>query len=354
MTRHRLNCGPRYNHGFSLIELMVSLVIGLIISAAAFSAYLGASGAAKMAEAQSRMNEDAQAALAILTQQLRMTGNNPKQTNRIDNTATPTLSSMRNPVYLPTPTYLNFTTTFAPSAFAIRGCDGKFSNLNAPAANRIELLDCVPDTAKPDSVAISYEADQFNTVGTSGGAATDCLGNALKAITATVPSFTTSGTSTTANQSPTEVRYTVADNRFYVGTSTTILSPSLYCQGNGGAGTGTGPQPLVENIEDVQFSYGMLSTSTPAASATTAVVAGYLRAYEISALTDTPETPNEAARWAKVVTVRICVLVRSENPVVSDATSAQYRNCEDALVTAPDLRLRRAYSTTVILRNRRS
>ncbi|NDP60779.1 MAG: prepilin-type N-terminal cleavage/methylation domain-containing protein, partial [Oxalobacteraceae bacterium] len=77
--------GARCVKGFSLIELMISLTIGLIITVAAFSAFMGASGASKMAEAQGRMNEDAQAALSILTQQLRMAGNNPDQPNRVDN-----------------------------------------------------------------------------------------------------------------------------------------------------------------------------------------------------------------------------------------------------------------------------
>lgn len=344
MTRYRRSCGLQCSKGFSLIELMVSLAIGLIILAAAFSAYLGASGAAKMAEAQGRMNEDAQAALTILTQQLRMAGNNPKQTNRIDNTTTPTLASLRNPVYWPTPTYAGFTATFAPSAFAIRGCDGRFSNLTATTANRIDLLDCVPDTGQPDSIAISYETDRFNTVGT---AATDCLGNALGLITATaVPTFVTLGTSTTVITSPSVVSYTVADNRFYIGTSTTILSPSLYCKGNGGGS----PQPLVENIEDMQFEYGMMSPSTPAASATMAPVKGYLAVNEFSS--NMPSL-SDADRWAKVIAVRICVVARSANAVVSDASSAKYRDCKDTLVSAPDLRLRRAYATTVVLRNRR-
>ena len=335
MKRHRLSCGSRYNQGFSLIELMVSLVIGLIISVAAFSAYLGASRAARMAEAQGRMNEDAQAALTILTQQLRMAGNNPKQSNR-------TLSDLRNPVYSPATSAIIEPGTFTTSDFSVRGCDGTFSNITATTASRIDLLNCISDTAKPDSIAISYEADQYNTVRSSANLPTDCLGNLLSTITATFvpPPATTSTTAASAT-------YAVADNRFYIGTSKVILSPSLYCKGN----SGISPQPLVENIEDLQFTYGMLNTT---ATTTTATLAGYLDADEISALAPTPQTPNEAARWAKVVTVRICVLVRSNNPVAMDANSAKYRNCENALVSAPDLRLRRAYSTTVVLRNRRS
>ncbi len=333
MTRHRLSPGPRCLKGFSLIELMISLTIGLIITVAVFSAYMGVAGASKMAEAQGRMNEDAQAALTILSQQLRMAGNNPDQANRFDD-ADPTLSSRRNPVYLPEPTYDEYALlppTFELSAFRIRGCDGPFSNITT--ATDLDRLTCAAGASTaPDSIALSYEADRFNTVPTAGGLPTDCLGSALNPITATFPASTPA---TAVSSGP----YYVADNRFYVGTVSSI--PSLYCKGNGGNST---PQPLVENIEDMQFLYG--------ATNTTAMVAGYLRADAVISQADMAALPDDAARWVKVRTVRICVLVRSEAPVVSDVASAAYRDCNGTLETnPPDLRLRHAYSTTVVLRN---
>ncbi|HEY5581093.1 MAG TPA: PilW family protein [Rhodoferax sp.] len=345
MTRHHVSPGSRHSKGFSLIELMVSLTIGLVIAVAAVSAYLGTSGASRMAEAQSRMNEDAQAALTILTQQLRMAGNNPKQANRVDN-AISTFSSYRNPVYLPTPTFAGFSlspTTFKLSSFQfIRGCDGQFSNVTT--APNIDSLTCAGSpTTLPDSIAINYEADKFNTVPTSGGAPTDCLGSALDTITATLPTVVGASTSTTA------VTYTVADNRFYIDTSTAAI-PSLYCKGNGKGGAST-TQPLVENIEDMQFTYGTLSTS-PGTTTATVAVAGYLRADQIISEPSLALLANDAEQWGHVVTVHICVLVRSENPVASDLASARYIKCDGTLETAPaDLRLRRAYSTTVGLQN---
>lgn len=340
MTRHYNSRGLRHSKGFSLIELMVSLTIGLIIAVAAISAYLGTASASRIADAQSRMNEDAQAALTILTQQLRMAGNNPKQANRV-NDAVSTLSSLHNPVYAPTPTFTGYSispTTFTLSNFIIRGCDGKFSNITT-AAN-IDSLTCdAGNNTLPDSIAINYEADKFNTV-PSGGVPTDCLGNKLTTITTTLPivTSTSSVTSTLAN-----VTYTVADNRFYIGTSTAIVSPSLYCKGNGGASTA---QPLVENIEDMQITYGTISTTgdsfTPA---------GYLSANQIGIEPTLAALADDASRWFNVVTVRICLVVRSENPVASNLASASYIKCDGTLETAPpDLRLRRAYSTTVKLR----
>lgn len=322
--------------GFSLIELLISITIGLVIMAAAMSAYLGSSDAGKMAEVQSRMNEDAQAALSILSQQIRMAGNNPDQPNRVDN-PNPTLSSVRNPVYGVTTLA---TGTFTTSNFSVRGCDAPFTNLST-AATTLDTLTCgaAGTSTLADSIAVSYEADPFNTPKTTAGLATDCFGSALPVITATLPTVV-SGTTTNAN-----VTYTVADNRFYIGTSANITAPSLYCKGNSSVA-----QPLVENIENMQLTYGTVSTAT---TATTANIAGYLPASSFANAT-TVALPSDAERWAKVVSVRICIVVRSENPVVADTASARYMDCSGTLVTnPPDLRLRRAYTTTVVLRNRR-
>lgn len=324
----------RHPKGFSLIELLVSITIGLVILVAAMSAYLGTASASRNTEAQARMNEDGQVALNILAQQIRMAGNNPDQPNRIE-------LSRRNPVY--------GTTTFPPagpfitSNFIVRGCDGAFTNITATAAVNIDSLTCTAGTStQPDSIAISYEADQFNTVATTtDNRPTDCLGFGLNTVTASLPRVV-AGTVTT-----TVVPYWVADNRFYIGTSTGITTPSLYCKGNGGAGS---PQPLVENVENMQFSYGTVSTTN---TATTATVGGYLTADEVVTETTLAALASDAARWAQVVTVRICVIIRSENTIAPDAGSARYLDCTGALVTTPpDLRLRRAYSTTVVLRNR--
>ena len=315
----RLSRSAKHFHrGLSLIELMVSLVIGLVLMIAVVSAYVGSAGATRMVEAQGRMNEDAQAALTILAQQLRMAGTNPKQPNY-------TSASPRNPVY-------------GPNTFIVRGCDGRFSDVTT--ATTIPALTCGSGTTTFDSIALSYEADSFNTIAGGGGSATDCLGQALPVSSATVNVW--NGTSS----SPTAVTFTVADNRFYVGTTTTIVTPSLFCKGNGGSN----PQALVENIEDLQFVYG---TAPATATPTTVTVAGYLTATGIQDNAGLAALPTDAARWAQVMTVRICVVVRSERPVVSDAGSAEYIQCDGTLnTTPPDLRVRRAYTTTVVLRNR--
>lgn len=307
--------------GLSLIELLVSIAIGLILMVAIVSAYLGSATASRMAEAQGRMNEDGQAALAILTQHIRLTGNNPKQANYF--------APVKNPV-------------FTASTWQIRGCDSEFTNV---AAASLDALAC-PGTpaSNSDSVAVMYEADPFNTIKTTAGVATDCLGQVLPTVTVSVSKWDGNVPVGVAPAVvvPTDVDYWVADNRFYV--SSALGAPNLYCKGNGGA---TG-QPLVENIENLQVTYGVAHATSGAVD-----VLGYLTASEIN--TDPAFGAATAeVRWSRVMSVRVCVIARSELPVVADADSAKYRDCAGALVDAPagDLRLRRAYSTTVTLRNR--
>jgi type IV pilus assembly protein PilW len=314
------------SRGLSLIELLVAMTVGLVLTLAATSAFINASSAGRMAEAQMRMDEDAQAALALLRQQLRMAGSNPVQPYRV-------FSSRRNPVYASA----SLAAPQAVTAFALRGCETTFSNIKTAAIP--DDLDCPPAGAglSPHSMAVTYEADAFNTIPTAKKKEpTDCLGSALEPRTAKLTSMTAKGAVTLS------VPYYVADNRFFIGTSAASATPSLYCKGAGG-----NAQPLVENVEDLRFSYGTLAANE---MGELAGVAGYIRAAPSGAALPRSE---EALRWSKVVSVRICIVVRSEQPVASDQASASYYGCDGSLkVSAPDRRLRRAYSATVALRNR--
>lgn len=314
----------RRTAGFSLIELMVAMAIGLIVVSTALTFYLNAAQAIRMAEAKSRMEEDGQAALSLLIQQIRMAGSNPEQPDR-------NYSSRRNPVYTDSlvPSIYKVggykTGIYSTSHFIIRGCDGIFKTFVFTTNNdNIDHLDCI--AASSDSIAISYEADAANTV-TSNSLATDCTGSPLSLVTAYFDTKT-----------PT-AEFAVSENRFYIATVNGISS--LYCEGNGS----NVAQPMVENVESMTITYGM-------ASLTGSVVAGYLSAAEVDSA---PSLANLSLdqRWAKVLTVRICLLVRSEAAVLTDAGSAAYIKCDGSLeANPPDLRMRRAFSTTVALRNR--
>lgn len=313
MTHRR----PARTAGVTLIELLVALVLGLLVSVAVINAYLGSSRAAHVADAQARMNDDAAAVLSLLSANIRMAGNNPERPFRA-------AASARNPVY-----------GSGGPAFALRGCDFAFANV--ASANRIDDLACPTTGGRGNSVAITYEADVFNTA--AGGAAPlDCVGAPLPAVSATVTVY--DPVSEAADT--VDVTYYWEESRFYLVRGGDGVS-RLMCWGNG---TGSQPGVLAENVEDLQFAFGL---APPAA--TSRNVAGYLPAGGIASHPALASL-DERERWAKAVSVRVCILLRSSQPVVEDDASARYFDCAGALVAAPDRHLRRAYRTTIVVRGR--
>ncbi|MCX8521355.1 MAG: PilW family protein [Rhodoferax sp.] len=299
--------------GFTLIELMVSLAIGLVVSLAAVTAYSTAQRAGAISEVQSRMNEDAQMALSILAQHARLAGSNPARPDRL----TPPASNLRNTLANP---------------YMVRGCNTTFSNIKA--ATSAALLTCfhIANSTKSNSLSLGYEADSLNTITTATGVPTDCMGSALAARSATIIK---------ADGSTTTIAVYEAENRFYIGTSANNANPTLYCKGNA-----TSAQPLVENTEDLQITYGVFN---PAAA--TKEIVGYLDAYQLENDTSALTGLDQAARWRAVGAIRFCIVMRSAETVSLGTGKSQYVNCAGDLVTSPDLRLRRAYGITIALRN---
>jgi type IV pilus assembly protein PilW len=119
---------------------------------------------------------------------------------------------------------------------------------------------------------------------------------------------------------------------------------------------------MIENIEDLKFSFGTMGTpasasaSAPAASAASAPkpIAGYLSATEVEKLAPSQSKSDIESAWNQVLTVQICIVVRSEAiNLVADNASSSYTKCDGTQDTSQiDRRLRRAYTTTVALRNR--
>lgn len=330
----RLSALRHRQRGLTLVELLVSMAIGLVLMLAIISAYLGSAGASSVTQAQGRMNEDAQAALLILGQHVRMAGYNPKQSKYAATgpyvPPAGTADTARNPV-------------FDANNWAIRGCDGTFTNL-ATAGVTSSTLAC--GTSGSASLAVRYEADGENTVKNTSGQATDCLGQMLPALSGSVNAWD-AATSTVVGKT---VTFSAAESRFYIGTTTAVTSPSLYCKGNASGGSA---QPLVENVEDMKITYGVAQSTGSPTTTPTLTVAGYLSAAELESVVTTPAFASVQDRWSKVATVRICLIVRSEQPVAPSIDSARYNDCSGNTVTnPPDLRLRRAYSTTIVLRNR--
>ncbi len=273
--------------GFSLVEILISLVIGLVVVGAVLVSYVGSGQTTKLQAAYADMNENAQIGLAMLSKDIQLAG------------------------------YANATAADPVTGLFIRnavprsvfGCDNGFVATNASAAATCSLV------AGSPAIEVIYEAVLRNTVprAVSGvNTPTDCLGNAL--VIGGGGFYT-------------------AYNRYYIANSSSGRS-ELHCASWGQIG-----QPLIENVEAIKFWYGE----------TTAVDRHIERYVTAGNLAD--------VSFGNVVSVRICLLMRSPEPARSAEEGAlTYLDCDSATQTnaAGDLAARRAYFTTVTLRNKMS
>lgn len=291
--------------GLSLIELMIAMVIGLGVVGAGLAMYVTSGHASRASAATSQISEDASLVLNLMRNHIAMAG-------------------YSRPTGV---TALGMTKVY--SALAVFGCSHSVIQGESPTP-----LSCpaAGSSVQPDSIAVMYEADTENTWPTAStnprpNAPTDCLGFPLSLI------------GTAPNQ------YFLAENRFYVSNGT------LFCDGNAksAANATLSAQPLVDNVQSMSILYGVADTYTPAGappgtSLPSPVAVRYLSASEIASL--------GSNFWMQVVSVRLCVVIRSPEPVLDAATN--YINCEGTSTPPNDRRLYRAFTTTIVLNNRTS
>lgn len=194
--------------GLSLIELMISMVIGLVVVGAVLAAYLGSGASSKHSQAMAQITEDATVALNIMRAHIAQAGySRPVAFN----------GGKIVPVYT------------GPSLF---GCNTGFADLSVG----ISALAC--GSGSQHAIAVAFEADESNSImGGTPKAPLDCIGNGL-AEQGTAPPG----------------KYYLSYSRFYVASSGSGGN-ALYCRGSS-AGT-TGGQALVENIQSLQVLYGL-------------------------------------------------------------------------------------------------
>jgi len=301
--------------GISLIEVMISMAIGLVVIGAVIVSYLGSGRAGRYQSAYSQMDQDAQIGLNVLSRELQIAGYS--QPSSLD-TVTGKLSynlGTTNPVF---------------------GCDKGFTDPKAAT------LACDTGTGTIPAIEVVYEADVINTVPSSGslpsdctatpaaGVPTDCIGNRLNSK---------------AENPGCAVAPYIVHNRYFVQTSTGTGSsgrPELYCVGtvSGGGATTNSAGQLLENVESMKLWYGVQVTATPP----TRQVVRYVTATDINGV--------GATEWANVISVRVCLLMRSADPVLSAEDTRTYLDCDSTSQTSSDNYLRRAYFTTTALRSK--
>jgi type IV pilus assembly protein PilW len=296
-------------NGFTLIELLISLVLGIVVIAAMLVMYSTGAAASRYATAQGQMNEDAQMALSVITQELRRAGNNPQ-----------------HPFGVAPATAVN---NLGQGGWGLIACTNGFTDNTLLLTGGL-ACNAAPVANTGAGLAVVYEGDLVSGKNTATPLPMDCIGNGVAA----------QGVSIAGGN------YYTMQSRFYVANN------ALWCLGSGGTlprlTLNQVPQVLAENIESMSFLFGIGSP------ADNKIVQGYYSANELNgapadlAFSALPV----ASRWAKVVAARVCVVVVSENAILRDVdTAPTYLDCNDTATAIADGRLRRAYSTTVLIRN---
>jgi type IV pilus assembly protein PilW len=286
---------PAGQRGLTLVELTVSLALGLLLVGAASLTYLQTAESTRAGALESQMNEDGALALELLQTQLGLAGYSS------------TDSSGRR----------------AFTGLPVWGCERGFTSTDAvfgAAACRNGASD-----PRDDTIAVSYEATLFNSqpIGSSSSAPGNCRNDGIAVSAHGV---------------------IVADNRFFVA-SDVDGSPALFCRGSIGAGF-TGRAALVPNVERLRLRYAI----------TRATTVGQPAPHQVTSLVDAGALTT-ADDWARVAAVQICLVVRSARPVPPGGLPmdvlTRHVDCDDTVRTATDGHLRRSYRALIALPNAR-
>ncbi|HQR99298.1 MULTISPECIES: PilW family protein [unclassified Polaromonas] len=324
-TGHHHKTSLSAQSGLSLIELLVSLVISLVIALAAAAAYLGTRSTATAMANIAGMNETGKLALDMVGRELQMAGYYPAivPTSNVNLNLMGRFSNTKN-------------TAFAAYNQGLFGCDGGVFNPTTGA--------CPAATAgAPDSVVINYFANTELDAATfvSGF---DCLRVSVAVDPSNVVQAATGRPFYVSNRfGLTNTNYTKPGPG---GTTQTVTTKSLACNGNGKAAEDTVYQPLFEGIEDMTFAYGVHDGTGNLSPQT------YYTATEVTAL----PTVGTLTSWQRVTAVRVCVLTRaSDNIRTQDKAGSlrTYTNCRGATVTyaESDRSLYKRYERVFAIRN---
>lgn len=331
MSRYPYNAGRRSpQSGLTLIELMISMTIGLVILGAVAYLYLGTRQTFRMAEGMSRIQENARYAMEILARDVRMAGyigcGNMRNVllNTIANPPTPSLSVANAVTGNDSgsgPASIDGITRPAGDTISIMGAFGGGVPLDGnllPSNANVQLVGNPYGFTANDVLVVTNctNADMFRATNVS----------ASGAITTIAHSESSNTGKRIGSYGADAFVFKMEQYTYFIGTNPANLR-SLYR-----SSLTQGVVELVENVQDMQIRYGIDSNDDGAAD-------GYITA---SGLT--------AATWEQVVSAQINLLLVS--PEDGLTPSSQTYTLDGVTTTAADRRLYQVITTTIGIRNR--
>lgn len=360
--------------GVTLIELMISLTIGLILVAAVGYVYVGSRQSFRTQEALSRMQENARYAFDVIGKDIRLAGFGGCSYSTFANVLNDPSGS---PAY---EKYLNFFNrpiigydNSAPSDITNRVRGDTLSMMRAedreyivdshnPSAAQLQLT-ANHDIKQGEILLITdcshaalfqmTNVNNNNTIKTivhnTGNAATP--GNCTKGLGLPVPNpCDTNGAPHTFP--PGSRIFRLSGYTYYIRANVDD-EPALYRQrlSHSGSTAGVDSDELLQGVEDMQISYGVDTTGTQDGT-----IDSYVTANNVPDL-----DANGAADWERVLGVRVRLLMVSQQNQNITTKPQRYtldKNGDgdvsdaDEIVTPNDRLLRKIFTATFAVRNR--
>jgi type IV pilus assembly protein PilW len=293
-----------YSRGFTLIELMVSLVIGLLLSIAGSAAYLFSKQAYNAVSETSQMEENGRFALNLLGRYVQSAG-----------------------FVMYDPAAITITT---PSIDKIRGCDFGFVDaLHASAPAQVACRTSAPSGERQSSSLVIFSETDNYDITNEKFQGFNCVGEKADEVTAS------SGTIKYRTRS----YFFISPETVSKGTGTTTMG-QLSCVSEKQT-TGTySYQPLIPGIEQLGIRYLVPAVKTVSGE-TPQLAQKSLSAKEIT----------DADRWGEVMAAELCVLTKSIQAAGND-TGTQYSDCFGNTIAANPSESFRTFRSVVNLRNR--
>lgn len=348
----KLNLPLRWR-GFSLIELMVAMTIGLLLLAGLFGIYINVAQSSRSQGALALMQGNARYAFEIMGVDIRMTGftgSNDASPINVVNDPDPTLWNKGLKDLFGTPLIgyentnpPNVCTTANTSPCYLTGTDSltvvRVDTANKYAvltnAGTVFTLSAWPTSNAPAAGEIFVAADYthaavFQVGGIDAGAKTVSYGSGAS------PGNSATGLGTFGGSNALSL-YRLSGVSYYIGRNP-VGEPALYRDklGHSGANANSTAEELVQGIEDMEITYGVDTDATIDGS-----VNSYWTATQVNAGTDGSLTMPAGAvstYWKRVLSVRITLtLVSGQNEKVG---------------TTGDKLLRKTFTNTLAIRNR--
>lgn len=305
--------------GFSLVELMVAMAIGLVLLGVVGSIFVASKGVFVSSDQRSRLNESMRLVSETMGVQIRQAAYYD-MANTTANVPTPV-------------TFEQAADSGVTGIIPIFACsDGRVNFTSIPWSC---TANSNPAGVLPsDAIAVSFQNQPSSNLvvnssllAFSNGFGGDCAGQNP------MPTPAIAASTMPVNIPIAISEFFISRNVITTQGGTSVNIPELSCRGNGNPGVS---QPLAQGIEQIRARFYVID-SDPGGFG------------QMTRLTD---IAGVAGDWGKVYGVQLCLLTHSPANAWSTGLVATFTDCDGNVWPSPDTRLRKVNQLTITLRNR--